>query len=325
MKFNIPEDPLGVLSSTKYVLENSKYVEINPKNIRAVSRDVKSRIEKGLDDAVGGFDISRGIKNNTQLIFVEDAVNFCFWAEKDREKWQVEWPEGNVVSGGWYALVKSFERSLNQSEKILDAGYLSEITLNEVRELFKSSNGIEIPLIAKRFENLIEVGKVLSDKYDGEFINLIEQSGFDAIKIVKNIYGNFSSFKDIAETGGRLVYFLKRAQIIANDLTYIFGEKILNTNLLTAFADYKLPQIFREFEMINYSQALAKKVDNYVLISKGSREEIEIRSAAIWCVELLKQELNGFSSSQIDNAIWLLSQDQTKISKPYHRTYTIYY
>jgi len=321
----VTEDPLRILHSTRNFLENFEFVEIREESLKNISKMVEIRIEKGLDEATTGFGESRKIADNAQLIFVEDAVNFCFWAEKNQEKWQIEWPKGNIVKGGWFALVKSFERAFVRNNNILNAKYLESMTVDDVDELFKSSNDVEIPIIQKRLENLHEAGKILSKKYRGEFINLIEESNFDAINIVRNVYTDFSSFADIVEFNGQEVYFLKRAQIVANDLVYIFEGKIKRAELLTAFADYKLPQFFREYGLIKYSDALANKVDNYELIPSGSKEEIEIRSATIWAVELLRQKLGKYTASQIDDAVWLLSQDQTKVSKPYHRTYTIFY
>ena len=124
------------------------------------------------------------------------------------------------------------------------------------------------------------------------------------------------------------IYFLKRAQICAQDFSYLSQKykelKIKNINLLTAFADYKIPQMLRKFEVIVYGKNLAKKIDNYILIPQGGREEIEIRVVTIWSIELIRQRLKKYTASEIDNALWLVSQEQDGV-KPYHRTYSIYY
>ena len=41
-------------------------------------------------------------------------------------------------------------------------------------------------------------------------------------------------------------------------------------------------------------------------------------------IEFLKQKLKKFTSGDIDNALWLISQNKSGV-KPYHRTYSIYY
>lgn len=224
-------------------------------------------------------------------------------------------------------MVASFKKALAETPQILDVNYLGDIDRANVEQLFKSNNGTEIPLLDKRTDNLREAGQVLKKKYNGQFINALEAAGFDAIEIVKLLYQDFPSFRDIARLDGNNIFILKRAQICPNDLSYLLklgGREITNLENLTAFADYKIPQMLREAGMIKYSYDLAKRIDNYILIPSGSREEVEIRAATIWGVELIRRRIQKHKSNEIDNALWLLSQDQKGL-RPYHRTYTIYY
>jgi hypothetical protein len=98
---------------------------------------------------------------------------------------------------------------------------------------------------------------------------------------------------------------------------------------LTAFADYKLPQVLRHLGILNYSPELAQMVDNQVLLSPGSAEEIEIRANTIWAVEVIRQELERCGRKtrafEIDWLLWNMGQEDTYRAKPYHRTVTIFY
>ena len=98
---------------------------------------------------------------------------------------------------------------------------------------------------------------------------------------------------------------------------------------LTAFADYKLPQVLRHLGVLRYEDALAKKVDQKTLIVAGSPEEVEIRANTIWAVELIRQELhamgNPLNAFEIDWILWNLGQYDRHGIKPYHRTITIFY
>lgn len=329
MRFEIKrEDPLNALNSTKPIVEDLNFLSIDESKIDLISQKVAERLKAGLETLEEAFGTTANYSDDVQLIFIEDVVNFCFWAEKDKPKWNIEWPTGQITDGGWYSLKKCFERALADKIPILNADYLNNLTLAEAQKFFKGVNGIEIPLLSKRLENLIEAGTILKEKYNGHFINALEESNYDAIKLVKAIYGNFSSFRDIVNSNDKDIYFLKRAQICANDLSYLSkggrGRTIKNLDLLTAFSDYKLPQVFRTFGAFEYSKELSEMIDNYVLIPANSRQEIEIRSATIWGVELIRQRLKKYNSCEIDNAIWLISQDQRAL-KPYHRTYTIFY
>ena len=324
----VTKDPLNILSSTKLIVEKLKFIEFDFSRIDELADRIKNKIDGGFEDINTHFGANEDYEQNIKLIFMEDVANFCFWAEKDKDKWKVEW-NNKKVNGGWYGLKTCFERALANNISILDANYLSSVTEEDVKELFKSSNGIEIPLIEKRVNNLKEAGRILIDKYQGNFMNVVSKSDGNAIKLTKLIYENFPSFRDISNFEGQEVYFLKRAQICVNDINYAYQKKY-NKSLddieeLTAFADHKLPQMLRMFGVFDYSDDLAKKVDNYILIPFGNREEIEIRAATIWGVELIRQKLRVYNAAQIDNALWLMSQILSDKVKPYHRTCTIYY
>lgn len=323
----LQEDPFNVLSSIKPIVENLKFITISEKNLDAVSKIILEQLEKGLDDVQNHFGKTENLEDNVQLIFLEDVVNFCFWQEKGKEKWKIEFPKGYITTGGWYSLTHCFKRAIFEKLPILDPNYLENLTLRQVKYLFRGVNNIEIPLIKERLENLKEAGIVLNKKYKRQFINLLEEANFDAVKIVELILRDFPSFRDISKIGGKDIVFLKRAQICAQDFSYLsklFKIKIKNMNILSAFADYKIPQMLRNFGVLSYEKELSEKIDNYVLIPKDSLEEIEIRAVTIWCIELIRQKLEKYNSCDIDNALWLVSQDQKNI-KPYHRTYTIFY
>ena len=98
---------------------------------------------------------------------------------------------------------------------------------------------------------------------------------------------------------------------------------------VTAFADYKLPQVLRHVGILQYEQALEHKVDQAIFLEAGSPEEIEIRANTIWAVELIRQELTQMGKElrafEIDWILWNLGQQKKKKKKPYHRTKTIFY
>ncbi|MDP2585582.1 MAG: queuosine salvage family protein [Candidatus Levybacteria bacterium] len=325
MNFKITsDDPFRVLASTLPIVESLKYVKIHKENLDRIAEIISDKLKSGIAAEEMHFEDAGNLRDNIQLIFLEDVVNFCFWAEKGKPKWEVEWPKGSKTVDGWFALTECFVRTLVQNKPILKTTYLENISLKDVRSIFMGSNGAEVPLLEERMKNLQEAGKVLKVKYDGEFINVLEKAEYDAIKLVQLILTDFPSFRDIAKLDGKEIYFLKRAQICALDLSYIKNLKIKNISALSAFADYKIPQILRKFGIISYKQELANKIDSYAIIPSGSMEEIEIRAATIWCIELIKQKLGKYTSADIDNALWLLSQDKSGV-KPYHRTYSIYY
>jgi len=318
-------DPFGILSSVEPVVKNAQFVKINENKISGLADKINSRFGKGLNSQdLTGFASTGNLKRDVQLVFIQDVVNFCFWPGKNQPKWEVEWPKGNVTPGGWYGLAACFKRALSENVPILDAEYLSKIELEDVKNIFRGKDNVEMPLLKERQENLREAGRVLQKKFNGQFIDLIALNNYDSAKIVNSILENFPSFRDISPFGGNKVKFLKRAQICVIDAYYLMPE-IKNMDKLTACADYKLPQVLRMFGILEYEKSLAEKVDNMIELPHDSREEIEIRAGTIWAVELLKQRLKKLTASEVDNTIWLISQGVQDQAKPYHRTRTIFY
>lgn len=316
--YSLP-DPLGIRETTASVLKNSKFVSVDYEKLKIFAKEIKKRIDRKelLDEWQFGK-----IKKSPQDIFILDTVNFCFWAKKGERKWRVEYPKGNI-SDGWKALVACFDRALEDKIPISDCRFLENITIAQTKKLFRSCNGTEIPLLQERFKFLKQSARILRQKFGGDFNNLLRQSNYDAIEIAKTIMEYFPSFRDASSLLGGEIKFYKRAQICAYDLSLLSNSKIKNIDQLTAFADYKLPQVLRDFGILIYQKNLAERIDNYTLLKKDSREEIEIRSATIIVCDLISEEI-GVSTIVAENAIWSFSQTHKK-KKPYHRILTTNY
>ena len=312
-------DPLNIRQTTAWVMQRAEHVAINQHQITKLIPKLKQTIKSQqlLTQAQFGQ-----LNVSPQKILVLDTINFCFWAKKNQPKWQVKYPTNNL-SDGWQALVACIDRAMADNIPILDAQYLSHISLDQTDHLFRSSNQTPIPLIQSRQQFLQQTGRILAQKFQGNCQNLINQAQHNAVKLTQAIIHHFPSFKDTAKYKNKTIYFYKRAQICVYDLSLLNQIKLTNLNQLTIFADYKLPQLLRHFKVLNYSPALSKKIDSYQLVPPLSPEEIEIRSATIQIGELLAQQLK-LPPAIIDNCLWQLSQKQPNM-KPYHHTLTTNY
>jgi hypothetical protein len=162
---------------------------------------------------------------------------------------------------------------------------------------------------------------------------VIEEARGSALDLVLLLAKSFPSFNDIALYQGRTIHFYKRAQLLALDLWSTFGGtswgRFADLHELTAFADYKLPQVLRHLGIISYTPGLAERIDSLIPLAAGSPEEVEIRAATVWSVEWLRRALleRGLetTSAQLDSWLWNLGQEQLYREKPYHRTRTIFY
>jgi len=169
---------------------------------------------------------------------------------------------------------------------------------------------------------------------DASFAQIVSAANGNGEALVAEVVRRFPSFDDVATYDGQPVKLYKRAQILISDLHGIFGGQGLGSftdlDRLTAFADYKIPQVLREAGILVYSDALAATVDRQELIPPGDVREVEIRAATIWSCELLRQALDSPASGaslrafEVDWLLWSDAQGRT-ISKPYHRTRTVFY
>ena len=174
---------------------------------------------------------------------------------------------------------------------------------------------------------------MLIQKYNGHFGDVVRSADEDALRLLDIIVTDFPSFNDFSIYDDCRVFFYKRAQLVISDVYQIFKSRGLgdlkNVERLTAFADYKIPQVLRRLGILGYSQELAAKVDNRIPISHGSKEEVEIRANTIWAIELMRKELRtripNITAVDLDSYLWLQGQDKSPSDKPYHLTRTVLY
>lgn len=325
------DDALGVLTSTAPVVRAARLVRLD--EARAVALAERWANEAWPEqEGLGALHYADGAERSANWMLLADALNFCFWGEVGAPRWRVEWQ--GVVYDGYYALVAALSRAVAEGRPVWDAAYLSDLRDAELAAVLRPVVGSPaIPLFAERLANAREVGRVLRERYAGQFARAIEAADFDAVALARLLAREFASFDDVARWRGETVRFYKRAQICVADLHALFrGERwgaIRGLERLTAFADYKLPQLLRQHGALAYAPELAAQVDGYAPIPAGSEAEIEIRAATVWAVEWLRRALaeRGVTrtASAIDYRLWLESQQPGPQAQPYHRTRTIYY
>ncbi|MBW1817523.1 MAG: queuosine salvage family protein [Deltaproteobacteria bacterium] len=317
-----------VIESVQYVSERSRWVRIDH---AVLDRFVRKRSIEPLrlppwDPAYHFHD---GTEKTVAYLLVVDALNFCFWPEKGKEKWRVCF--GTERLDGYYALAAALTQAVKRGEPILDPGFLEAVTAERLARILDGHG--ELQLMRRRAENLNELGVFLSDSYGGEAARLVEAAKGSAARLARLLARELPSFRDTAEYDGREISFLKRAQIVAADLHGAFAGKawgaFSDLDRLTAFADYKLPQVLRHLNMLVYEDSLARKVDRCITLPSGSPQEVEIRANTVWCVELMRRGLRerGISANafEMDWYLWNLGQEEEFRHKPYHRTPTIFY
>ncbi len=329
-------DELGVLETTAPIVAQARAVWLAPDAIARVAEAIAAQGPDGRL-AVPPWDKhyhwhdDRGRAVNVTLLL--DALNFCFWADPGEVRWTLTY-DGDVLDGYW-ALAAALKRAIKEDEcPLWDADFLQNITDEDVEDIFHPAgqSAGRIPMFRTRVANMREVGRVLCEKYDGWFGAAIDAADGSAPALVRRVVEDFPSFDDAVRRDGREVRLYKRAQILAADLYGAFDGHhwgdLRDLDQLTAFADYKVPQILRAEGILGYAPDLAARIAARDPLHAESAEEIEIRAATVWGVELLRRALaaRGVQARafEIDWYLWTLAQDRADM-EPYHRTRTVFY
>lgn len=311
-----------IFESIKYVVDNSKYVSINEKNVDNVIPLLKeNKKESWLNSDY--LDIENfSQKQILMYLILCESLNFCYW-DSDI-KWKIEY-KGEWYSGS-FGLFYAISKAIKNGYKLLDIDYLENITMEELDEIFKGTTSI--PLLKERYEIIKKL--VIEFKNTPNLLEAI--SANNDIELLNNIINNFNNFRDISMYKGKEVYFFKRAILLVGDLILNIDsikESVRNDDNMLGCADYKIPQVLRQLGILEYSVDLATLIDEEKEIEHDSEMEIEIRANMLYAIELIKNRLHqnqiDINSVQIDNALWLLSKNKEFKGKPHHLTKTIYY
>ena len=320
---------MQVLASVERVVAQSRSVTFHPDRIGPAILEWGHTVNpfSSWEHPCHFFD---GTAESVRWIFALDVLNHCFWPDPGEPVWTVIY-DGEPYSGYW-GLAASLKRAQEQGFPITDPHFMSSISAGDLAEIFSGQG--RMPMFEERLKNLREAGSIILSELGGDIMSLFDAaSGFSAVRLASTIVSLFPSFCDEAIYRTDRVYFWKRAQIFAFDVFTAFGGKkwgkFKDIEHLTAFADYKLPQVLRELGIISYERGLAARIDAMEHLQQGSEEEIEIRAMTVWAVKELG---NGFqehgrnlTSTLVDNWLWRLGQLDAFRKRPFHRCRTIFY
>jgi hypothetical protein len=315
-----------VLESIKEVVNTSKKITINEKNIKLfcsnnfIRKDIHWLKFSPIDL------MSLDFQSQLKLFFILDSISFCFW---NLPKWKIEYNK-QIFDGSW-GMTAALAKAIDNNIPILDFHFLSQITTSEFNKIVEDEN--KLALREQRVQILNELGTKMVNTFNANPLNILESVNYDAIELMELILKSFKSFEDQEYYNGRIIHFNKKAQLLTSDINYILelnGEPSLkNIEQITACADYKMPFILREFGILEYSESLSRIIDNRIVIEKGAIEEIEIRAFTIYAIEKMREEYKRNSihnrTTHINDFLWLVSQIKNPKQKPYHLTLTTSY
>ncbi|MDQ3654500.1 MAG: queuosine salvage family protein, partial [Chloroflexota bacterium] len=320
--------PLGILSSCAVVVNDSLHVTIDTAAIDRLAGDL---VHRQIPAPVWDEDVhyrGTGVQATERTIgwiFVLDALNFCFWGQDPDPSYRWRIQSQGVVHDGYMALAIALRDAARAGTPIWDPAWQVMVDEDTISRIFRPPAGsTPIPLLRERAAHLRELGERMAPLGENHpYTTFVERAKGSALELVEAIVDTFPSFRDVARwtpTSGLEpaieVRLFKRAQILVSDLAGALagsGELVTEgRDRLTAFADYKVPQVLRHVGILRYGDELAARIRARELIERGSREEIEIRAATIWACDLIRQRLSDlgtwFTASDVDWLLWNLGQ-----------------
>ncbi|KAK2788849.1 hypothetical protein FQN53_003036 [Emmonsiellopsis sp. PD_33] len=291
-----------VLSGAQHVFDNSIDVALDPFRTKAAAETIWQLMQKKQYSTKKWAEHELHPKTKDEstvdFIFTMDLLNFSFWSEEKDEPRQFAIEYRGKRWKGYWSIVAALQRALDEEIPITSSDFWQnedECTEEVLRHVFRSATDEEIPLFQERMECLREAGKVLYDKYLCSFTTCIKEANGSAAVLVNLLADNFPCFADKTRFEGKEVRFYKRAQILVADLWACFRGKgygnFHDIDKITMFADYRIPQMLHTLGCLLYSPPLESAIRQHKLLEAGGRWETELRGTSIWCVELIRREI----------------------------------
>ncbi|GKB28956.1 queuosine salvage protein-like protein, partial [Tanacetum coccineum] len=253
-----PKPPMEEVRSTSaWVASHASHVTIDSEvGLEKVVSSVENSIPKVEWNYEGIHYFDNG-PLTIQYLFVLDALNFCFWPDKDLN---------------YDDLASGLKAALENDKSVFDADRLQKYTGLELRQLLKWPR--PLPLEDERVRLMHEVGFELERSFGGKASNIVESCGKSATNLVSTIARHFPGFRDHTVYKGHQVFLYKRAQIFAADVWGAFkgqgfGE-FSDVGSITIFADYIVPAVLQQLGVLRYSSTLADSIQSNKEIGSGT-------------------------------------------------------
>ena len=307
------------MEELKYVVDNSTYVSID---YNKLDEFVDSITEVEYKHWYYDTNLDLNEKERILLVFIIESMNFCFWK---KPKWKIDY-KGEIIKGS-NALFYSIIKEVESNKEFLNIDNLHNMTFDDLKKVFNGVEG-EIPFFENRYNNFKETIEFIYNNknfYD-ELFNIKTDT-----ELLSYITSNLKHFDDKSSYKGKVIHFNKRATLLANDLFYLsdtIHNNLKNMNNLTGCADYAIPRLLRDLQILIYTDDLKEMIDKEIEIDHDSEMEIEIRANMLYVIELVKDKLSkkdiNINSVELDNVIWNETRTRERISNSHH-TVTIFY
>lgn len=253
------------------------------------------------------------LKNVAYYFFVMLSLQYRFWDKDDQgdlQHWHYKSdPKLKGSAGLAQLMMDRYHAGTFPGFHLQDLDTLSEYT-----DLFR---GVGIPAYTSRaliLASLADYDYFVQDVYP-KFIQGMKfdvTTAYEMSQLYRDAYGD---------------PYLKKIQLFLGIIAANFRARGLKVETsLTAYSDYRLPQVLRHLGVLEYEGLFAYLVGHQHLLNKGGPLEEAIRAATVLACEKLAQAA-GVRSADVDCYLFLKTRDPNfmKGIEPFHLVATTHY
>jgi hypothetical protein len=255
------------------------------------------------------------------------SVLACLWAPDGEDQWTTNIDGTELTDAP--AFFSAFARFLRPTRYGYDMRPLTTWTVADTRELF-AGHGV-FQLIPERHAILRDLAQTMLDEYDGSFLHLIEECGYDAERFVAALVDNVPGYNDISSCELGQLRFEKLPRLATAMIAGGLGGRLSGLDEFPVYPDYMLPKVFRHHGIFTYDEDLAMAIDTRQLVPKDSHWEYALRWGTVWTAERVRERMAAHGSPitgpRLDFALWhsgVLGPDAGSMGE-HHRTLTMKY
>lgn len=261
-----------------------------------------------------------------------NAINYCYWRDDDRRWWTVVDGRDAGQDDEALGIMAAFGHALARGVPLDDGSWLQELDPAGLADLLRPAPGAApLPHLDRRLAALHELGRAyLAHGGPDGILALARGSAPELVRVLVRVC---PSWEDVRGWSDRVLPFRKRAQLCVSMIVgWSRGQgpgDLSGLDAITAFADYRLPQVLRGAHVLRLDPDLAARIERHEPVPAGSPEEIAIRAATVVAAERIRVHLQGRAPGAnalvVDHLLWRTAVARQDSLPPFHRTVTTDY
>lgn len=206
---------------------------------------------------------------------------------------------------GWDYIEYVFLNLARKKSKLLEPRYLAKLSVKELSEKLKflfSNNGnpddCTLDRLNERARFLIEIGKILQEKYSSKAINLIRASNGLLVNNGKGLYELLDQLESYSDP------FKKKSTLFIKFLIDAGLLRIKDPQNFVPIMDYHMQRVLLRMGCV---EILDKKLKEKLLKKEKIKSDEEIRNACIETI-IIMSKISGYNVIRMNDFFWSLGR-----------------